>query len=81
MTVDREEADLVSQLNTNPLYKRHARTPYDPLYSAEAGGRATGDALRDPQFPRWMRIIGFIAAAAFLGALALASMEMIRFAS
>lgn len=81
MIVDREEANPVTQLDADLLYERHARTPYDPLSSAEAGGRATGDALRDPRSPRWMKIIGFIAAAAFFGALAIASVEMIRFTS
>jgi hypothetical protein len=81
MIVDREEADPVTQLDANPLYERHASAPYDPLYSAEASGRATGDALRDPRSPRWMKIIGFIAAAAFLGALVIAFVELVRFAS
>jgi hypothetical protein len=77
----RGTSSTAQEVDVNPLYERHARAPYDPLYSAEAGGRATGDVLCDPRFPRWVRIIGYIAGAAFLGALVIAFMELVRFTS
>ena len=79
MVRNNDVPDTAQQSDPDYVYEQHARAPYDPLFSAEAGGRATGDTLRDSRFPRWVRIIGFIAAAAFLGTLAIAIMEQLRF--
>jgi hypothetical protein len=81
MAMYRDLSNTVQQDHADPLLERYSRAPYDPLYSAEIAGRATGEAIRDPSFRRWVRIIGFIAATAFLGTLVIAFAELIRFTS
>lgn len=43
------------------------RAPYDPLYSARAGGRMTGLLARNSPLAGWQRVLAFLLACSLIG--------------
>lgn len=50
-------------LGVDPFYEEFHRTPFDPLYAAQVGGRLTGEVLRRPPGRGWMRAVAYLMAA------------------
>jgi hypothetical protein len=58
--------DRTASIGTDPFLDEFRNTPYDPLYSAQAAGRLTGEAINHPRFGRWMRIVALVIAIVFV---------------
>lgn len=50
-------------LGMDPFYEEFHRTPFDPLFAAQVGGRLTGEVLRRPPGRGWMRAVAYLMAA------------------
>lgn len=49
-------------LGVDPFYEEFHRTPFDPLYAAQVGGRLTGEIIRRPPGRGWMRAVAYLMA-------------------